>query len=1407
MKFSYFFILTLILTISNFAQTTYFIKYKNSVSFAAVDQKISEQKMGDVLTNRPVSLPSFTLNYLAKGLGRGDEILGRIIKVQFSDDVEEANLNSILSPDSDIEYIQKSTTYTMDLIPNDSLISQQWALEKINAFDAWDITQGADTVLLAIIDTGIDYDHPELKNKIFINAGEVGIDNQGRDKQSNNIDDDGNGFIDDYQGWDFTDRVGFPFDSTGGDYLNWDNNPIDENGHGTYIAGIAGAESNNISGVSGTAPNIKMLNLRAFDPSGYGEEDDVAAAILYAVQSGAKVINMSFGDNSFSFVLKDVIQFAYSQNIVLVGSAGNSGSPNPHYPSGYSEVIAIGNSTQEDFVSSSSNYGSTIDLVAPGTLILTTDRNNNYAVISGTSASAPFVSAAAGLILSLQNFTNEEVKQILKSTSDDIDSPGWDLKSGAGRLNLFKAVSVIAPSIIKFHYPLQDFSTLNDTISIYASVLSPYFISYNLYYGMGFNPENWITLIENGLNQFSNQKIFTLDISDLSDTVYTLRLEVQLNNGRTLEERINFHVNKTPPGVQIVSIGPSFYGEKTTVLASLYSDQPSIAKMYYKKNGESNFNFITLDGFTINNKFVKQLHYGFIPKQLVEQNSQYEIYFEVENLVGLKTVIKNNGQNFIVRTDYNAELASEEILPYTLPAGEIYKDQISLTSNNSNEIVLREFSNPRTSLFYKLIYSLNAYFFQREDSLTDQIVKDFGDFNGNQKKDMLTYWVYDGFIYEQSEQFSSEMLQKFSKVGERFWPVFAEDIDGDGVTNLMVLDSDTSAAIYNIENDLTLSNKKSLVNFTTYGFGEQIFDSPNAVLADMNGDGKNEIWMVDTDGDIFSYNITGVGNYQQGSVIETGFLSSSSYLTSGDYDGDGTTDLAVILHSIDEIDIAPFYRLIIFNLKNDQFNIIYDQGLVDASTEFNSTFQKSEQAIRFADIDNDGKDELITFVFPYSYIFKFEDGISKIISYKENINSNTIFIGDLNENNVTEVAFPTDNGITFSEFTLSNQPSVPYNISGFSLNENSTKLNWSGIGSSFRIFRGDDNINLFLIDSSNTNEYIDLNLDSNKDYFYAIEAVDYSKPLPYSSKSQVIKVFTHSPGKLLSAESKSSKSLVVKFSEKINTTIENLESFEIKNFGFPNSISPYDQFSYLLSFNNSLPLGSNTLYVNNLKDAYGSPIENDSISFIANEIVKTEDFFISSFNIIDQNNVKLVFNLELDKNSIVDLNNYSFSPDNKVESVKLDPTNNKILYLTIDKNKPIGSIGIQYTLRLKNIFSSEATGKIAIGEGAGSYIVLTKFADNLADVYVYPNPVRVNGNELKLTFANLPQYAKVTIWTIDGVKINEIEEKNGDGGLEFNLRNINGDEIGSGIYIYRVIKQNEIGEELEEKIGKFAVIK
>jgi subtilisin family serine protease len=357
MKFNLWFIfLGVLLSITNhFSQNTYFIKYKETVPQTVIREKVDQKSLAPENIIGQIDKEIISLNFLAKGIAKNDKSLSKIIKVTFNEKLDEASIQEIKNSDPSIEYIQKSTIYKLDFVPNDSLLSEQWALNKIQAFEAWDKTQGADSILFAIIDTGLDYLHPDLQNKIFFNHGEIGLDNSGNDKRTNGIDDDNNGFVDDYQGWDFTDRVGFPFDSSGGDYLGWDNDPKDEQGHGTLISGIAAAQVNNVTGIAGVAPNIKMLNLRAFDPSGFGEEDDVAAAIIYAVQSGAKVINMSFGDNAFSLVLRDVIRFAYTQGVVLVGSSGNSGSTDPHYPSGYSEVISVGNSTLDDFVASSSN--------------------------------------------------------------------------------------------------------------------------------------------------------------------------------------------------------------------------------------------------------------------------------------------------------------------------------------------------------------------------------------------------------------------------------------------------------------------------------------------------------------------------------------------------------------------------------------------------------------------------------------------------------------------------------------------------------------------------------------------------------------------------------------------------------------------------------------------------------------------------------------------------------------------------------------------------------------------------------------------------------------------------------------------------------------------------------------------
>jgi hypothetical protein len=181
--------------------------------------------------------------------------------------------------------------------------------------------------------------------------------------------------------------------------------------------------------------------------------------------------------------------------------------------------------------------------------------------------------------------------------------------------------------------------------------------------------------------------------------------------------------------------------------------------------------------------------------------------------------------------------------------------------------------------------------------------------------------------------------------------------------------------------------------------------------------------------------------------------------------------------------------------------------------------------------------------------------------------------------------------------------------------------------------------------------------------------------------------------------------------------------------------------------------------------------------------------------------------LKVDENSARNTENYIFQPDNKVTSVNIDNTDATTIYLDLSNQKPIGSIGKEYVLRIKNLLSDLSTGNIHISEGAGSYLVLSSYAKNLSDVYVYPNPIRNFGTDSKITFANLPKQAKISIWSIDGKFINQIEETDGNGGIDFYLIDQNGDALSTGVYIYRVVQLDEKLNEGEEKLGKFVIIK
>lgn len=335
-----------------------------------------------------------------------------------------------LAADPLVAYAEPNYIYTIDVVPNDTSFSQQWGLNNgnntdINAPEAWDVGTGSNTVVIAVIDSGVDYNHPDLRNNIWSNPGEIA---------GNGVDDDGNGFRDDVRGWDFEAN---------------DNNPMDENNHGTHVAGIIGAQTNNGTGVAGTNWNVQIMPLKFMNPQGAGTTAAAINALDYAVRMGADVSNNSWGGGSFSQALFDAIQRANAQGHLFVAASGNDGVNNdntPHYPSSYNlaNIISVAASDQNGGLTGFSNFGiNSVDLAAPGAQILSTTRNGGYQAFSGTSMAAPFVSGVAGLLLGQNpNLSVSELRNFILNNVTNVGALSGRVATG-GRLNAFASISAV----------------------------------------------------------------------------------------------------------------------------------------------------------------------------------------------------------------------------------------------------------------------------------------------------------------------------------------------------------------------------------------------------------------------------------------------------------------------------------------------------------------------------------------------------------------------------------------------------------------------------------------------------------------------------------------------------------------------------------------------------------------------------------------------------------------------------------------------------------------------------------------------------------------------------------------------------------------------------------------------------
>jgi subtilisin family serine protease len=329
-----------------------------------------------------------------------------------------------------VRFVEPNFVVRAAQLPNDDGFGRQWGLHDVRAPAAWDVTTGG-PVTVAVLDTGVAYDHPDLSSNMWANQAE----------RQDGVDEDGDGFADDVQGADF---------------LGQDADPRDDDGHGTHVAGIIGAVGNNSIGVAGVNWDVRIMALKFLDSSGDGNTADAAAAIDYAVDHGARVVNASWSGPQFSNALYSAIQRAGARGVLVVAAAGNDGvdsDDKPQYPAAFDlpNVISVAASDQHDRLLDFSSYGKrSVDLAAPGEDIESTVPfgfdSSGYAGLSGTSMAAPFVSGAAALYLSHSpGATAAEVRDAILGSVDRFPSLAGKTASG-GRLDVAAMLRVSGSS-------------------------------------------------------------------------------------------------------------------------------------------------------------------------------------------------------------------------------------------------------------------------------------------------------------------------------------------------------------------------------------------------------------------------------------------------------------------------------------------------------------------------------------------------------------------------------------------------------------------------------------------------------------------------------------------------------------------------------------------------------------------------------------------------------------------------------------------------------------------------------------------------------------------------------------------------------------------------------------------------
>ncbi len=1330
-----------------------------------------------------------------------------VFVVEFADAIIADRQRSQWAAEPGVRYVQTNGTYSLDVV--EDLDDEPFAdslshLLVIRADEAWLETTGSPSVIIGLIDTGLYMQHPDFQNQIWNNPGEI---------PNNGIDDDGNGFIDDVNGYDFVDRN---VSVNSGDYYVRDNDPSEDGTqeHGTLTAGVMSAALNGV-GIAGVAPGARIVPVRAFGRDGVAEDDDLAAAIVYAADLGVDVINLSFGRNEDSPLLHEAIQYAYNQGTIVVASGGNAGGDGAHYPSDYPEAIGVAWFTADgsDIEPIGGQFGPGIDLGAPGTAIFTTLAPHEsdprpieeqlYGRRSGSSLSAPQVTGAVALLRSVDSsLSPESIRGILTSTARDLNEPGWDHHTAAGLLDVANAIGLPYPTNVSLTSPEQDSGGGSGLVPIVGSAIAPQFSSWSVDYA-SYDPTDsstpigsWISIVDPVLTQVRKDTLGFWQTNSLSEGLYLVRLVVALSNGQTLEDRRRVTIDRSAPTLDVTYAGPAYFDGRQGVLVELKTDDVTEASMEIERGG-GQVAYISAEDR-------EQRHGMFWPNERSEVG-QVTARISVENASGLS--VSSEATVTLDALYYNDALFTETVLD--MPAGYFLEKTTDFDGDGLLEVVQNRLvdGEPSDSVLV-FEWGPEGQFVNERQLLSALIPRDEGDTDDDGRRELLFQFGANTFLAEAGARVagcpdltnteacypSNIIFEDSTPPGSTrrpLWGVKLVDLDGDGLGeiighDLRLRDAEgqvppTTWRIFE-SNGTTFTEIAELDNPTDNSDDEEpenVFNDSQGLEGDFDNDGRREWLSGDYDGDYILYEYTGGNSFSPIWTYETDRYSAGARLVQGDFDGDGVDEFwgMTTPKTAGGIEGAAFGLAEGFdNIGDNQFELQQTIAFQSLVTRYGT--------MAAADFDLDGTDELIVVHSPDLWIFSaannwkpiYHSGAIPNANGPTGLRSIRVVTGDFDGNLVPEIVVSGADGqsrlFTYNAGQTGLAP--PRWASAHAIDAANVLLSWSTQADSVTVFAAEPGQPLDPVLTTSDSEIV---VAASIEQQYVLRAWFGTAT---SALSEMRQVRPHTPATVSNVAYPPGDYVRLTFTERLDLQTA-AGQFELGGSQTPSALLFEDNgYSIALQFDD-LPAGANFLEWSDLRDAENTPVGENQIAINIPAANAEGTLLLTSWEILDSSRARLVFNQALSASHAGNTANYRVDPTGQVSSVGFSAADPNAIELTI-QGRALGATGLLTTIVVSGLVGAEG----ATLAPEGNVATLGDFADDLSDVYAFPNPYRSDQHSGRVIIAGLPRSATMEVYSLGGERIRSLEEFDGDGGTPWDLTDDNGEAVPSGIYLIRV---------------------